>query len=167
MSLTFFHPYSIKSRYLTRKPMEMDFDEFYLFPNFFDDCLNYQTNKLQLNNQLENNENFVTKIKLDGFDSKDINLELSRDKRRIKVTAKNENKTEKDGFRSYTLKEFSKELSLPDNIDVDKLKSVLNERNELVISAPKLLTLKEKEEKNKIKIQMETPKYEEEKNTEK
>ena len=83
----------MKPRYLRRKPMQMDFEDFSLFPYFFDDCLNYQANKLQLNNKLENNENFVTKIKLDGFDSKDINLELSRDKRRIKVTAKNENKT--------------------------------------------------------------------------
>ena len=88
-------------------------------------------------------------------------MELSCDKQKIKITAKNENKIEKDGLRSYTLKEYSKEINLPENIDVDKLKSVLNEKNEIVISAPKLLPLKEKQQEKEINIQMEPPKYEE------
>ena len=162
MSLTFFHPYLMKPRYLKRKPMKMDFDIFSIFPFIFDDCLKDLTGRLQLNNQLEDNENnFVTKIKLDGFEPKDINLELSCDKRKIKITAKNENKIEKDGLRSYTLKEYSKEINLPENIDVDKLKSVLNENNELVISAPKLLPLKEKQKEKEINIEIEPPQYEE------
>merc|ERR1712200_401213 len=117
--------------------------------------------KLQNNNKLEDNDkNFVTKIKLKGFEPKDINLELSSDKSKIKITAKNENKIEKDDFRSYTLKEFSKEISLPENIDVDKIETILNENNELVISAPKNWQLKEKEQEKEIRIQMEPPKYE-------
>merc|ERR1712200_191352 len=156
MSMTFFHPYSIKPRYLRRKPIRMDFDEFSIFPFFFSSCLDDLNLKLQNKNQLEDNENnFVIKMKLEGFEPKDINLELSSDKRKIKITAKNENKIEKDGLRSYTLKEFSKEISLPENIDVDKLKSILNQSNELVISAPKILQLKEKEQENEIRIQME------------
>jgi len=103
-------------------------------------------------------------MKLEGFEPKDINFELSSDKKKIKITAKNENKIEKDGLRSYTLKEFLKEISLPENIDVDKLKSVLNKNNELVISAPKILQLKEKEQENEISIQMEPPKYQESEN---
>merc|ERR1711931_563191 len=102
-----------------------------------------------------------TKIKLEGFEPKDINLELSCDKRKIKISAKNENKIEKDGLRSYTLKEYLKEINLPENIDIDKLKSVLNENNELVISAPKMLPLEEKLEENQIKIQIKPPKYQE------
>merc|ERR1712200_214674 len=142
-----------------------DFDEFSIFPYFFNSCLVDSNLKLKNRNQLEDNEiNFVTKIKLEDFEPKDINLELSSDKRKIKITAKNENKIEKDGLRSYTLNEFSKEISLPENIDVDKIKSVLDEYNKLVISAPKLLQLKEKEQEKEIKIQMEPPKYEESKN---
>merc|ERR1719376_524809 len=142
--------------------MEMDFDEFSIFPYFFNSCFDDLTLKIRNNNQLEENENnFVTKIKLESFEPKDINLELSSDKRKIKITAKNEYKIEKNGLRSYTLKEFSKEISLPENIDVDKIKSILNENNELVISAPKILQLKEKEQENEISIQMEPPKYQE------
>jgi len=167
MSLKLFHPYSMKPRYFRRKPIRMDFDEFSIFPFFFNSCLDDLNLKLQNNSQLEDNENnFVTKIKLESFEPKHINLELSSDKRKIKITAKNENKIEKDGLRSYTLKEFSKEISLPENINVDKLKSVLNENNELVISAPKLLQLKEKEHEHEISIQMEPPKYKESKNNE-
>merc|ERR1712200_189837 len=74
MSLTFFHPCSMKPRYLRRKPINMCFDDLNL--------------KLQSNNHFEDNENnFITKIKLEGFEPKDINLELSSDKRKIKVTA--------------------------------------------------------------------------------
>merc|ERR1712200_57051 len=154
MSLTFFHPYSMKPRYFRRKPIRMDFDEFSIFPFFFNSCLDDLNLKLKNNSQLEDNENnFVTKIKLESFEPKHINLELSSDKRKIKITAKNENKIEKDGLRSYTLKEFSKEISL-------------NENNELVISAPKLLQLKEKEHEHEISIQMEPPKYKESKNNE-
>merc|ERR1739841_342004 len=135
--------------------MKMKYEEFSIFPYFFNSSLDDLNLKIQNNNQLEDNEkNFVTKIKLEGFEPKDINLELSCNKRKIKITAKNENKIEKDGLRSYTLKEFSKEISLPENIDVDKIKSVLNENNELVISAPKILQLKGKEQKNEIRIQM-------------
>jgi len=147
-----------------RKPIRMDFDEFSIFPYFFNSCLDDLNLKLQNNNKLEdledNENNFVTKIKLEDFEPKDINLELSSDKRKIKITAKNENKIEKDGFRSYTLKEFSKEISLPENVDVDKIKSVLNENNELVISAPKIVHLNENQQENQIRIQMEPPKYE-------
>merc|ERR1712200_169204 len=147
MSLTFFHPYSMKPRYFKRKSINIDFDELSIFPYFFNSCLDDLNLKLKNRNQLEDNEiNFVTKIKLEGFEPKDINLKLSSDKRKIKITAKNENKIEKDGLRSYTLNEFSKEISLPENIDVDKIKSVLDENNGLVISAPKLLRLKEKEQ---------------------
>merc|ERR1712200_144591 len=150
----------MKPRYFRRKPIRMDFDEFSIFPFFFNSCLDDLNLKLQNNSQLEDNENnFVTKIKLESFEPKHINLELSSDKRKIKITAKNENKIEKDGLRSYTLKEFSKEISLPENINVDKLKSVLNENNDLVISAPKILQVKEKEQE--ISIQTEPPKYEE------
>merc|ERR1712200_63228 len=92
--------------------------------------------------------------------------ELSSDKRKIKVTAKNENKKEKDGLRSYTLKEFSKEISLPENIDIDKIKSILNENGELVIKAPKLLLLKEKGQENEIYVQMKTPRYKKSENLE-
>merc|ERR1712243_326281 len=107
----------MKPRYLKRKPMKMDFDNFYIFPYLFDDYLKDQTGRLQFNNQLNDNENnFVTKIELEGFEPKDINLELSCDKRKIKIAAKNENKIEKDGLRSYTLKEYSKEINLPENI---------------------------------------------------
>merc|ERR1712200_194705 len=167
MSMTFFHPYSMKPRYLERKPIRMDFDEFSIFPYFFSSCLDDLNLKLQNKNQLEDNKNnFVTKLKLEGFEPKDINLELSSDKRKIKITAKNENKIEQDGLRSYTLHEFSKEISLPENIDVDKIKSILNENNELVITAPRLLHLKEKEQESEIKIQMEPPKYQESKNVE-
>jgi len=163
MSLTFFHPYLMKPRYLRRKPIKMDFDELSIFPYFFNSCLDDMNLKLQNKNQHEDYEkNFVTKIKLEGFEPKDISLQLSSDKRKIKITAKNENKIEKDDFRSYTLKEFSKEISLPENIDVDKIKSILNENNELVINAPKILQLKEKEQE--IRIQMEPPKYEESEN---
>merc|ERR1712002_173817 len=145
----------------------MDFDELSYFLYFFNSCLGNLTGKLQLNNQPEDNENnFVTKIKLEGFEPKDINLELSCNKQKIKITAKNENKIEKDGLRSYTLKEYSKEINLPENIDVDKLKAVSNENNELVISAPKLLPLKEKQEEKEINIQMEPPKNEEKSNKE-
>merc|ERR1719376_1685733 len=157
----------MKPGYYRRKPIKMDFDEFSIFPYFFNSCLDDLNLKLQNKNQHEDNEmNFVTKIKLEGFEPKDINLELSCDKRKIKITAKNENKTDKDGLRSYTLKEFSKEISLPENIQVDKIKSILNENNELVINAPKLLQLKEKEQKNEIRIQMESPKYKENGNVE-
>ena len=131
----------------------------------FDSCFDDVNLKLQKNNQHEDNENnFVTKIKLEGFEPKDIKLELSWDNNKIKITAKNENKIENDGFRSYTLKEFSKEISLPENVDVDKIKPVLNENNELVINAPKIVPLKQKEQKNEIKIQMEPSKYEESEN---
>merc|ERR1711922_94580 len=123
--------------------INMDFDEFSIFPYFFNSCFDDLNLKLQNNNHLEDNENnFITKIKLEGFEPKDINLELSSDK----------NKIEKDGLRSYTLKEFSKEISLPENIDVDKVKSILNENNELVIRAPKILKLKEKEQEKVISI---------------
>merc|ERR1712200_315185 len=167
MSLTFFHPYSIKPCYFRRKPINMDFDELSIFPYFFNSCLDDLNLKLQNKNQNEDNENnFVTKIKLEGFEPKNINLELSSDKRKIKITAKNENKIEKDRLRSYTLNEFSKEISLPENIDFDKIKSILNENNELVITAPKLLHLKKKEQESEIKIQMEPPKYQESKNVE-
>merc|ERR1712200_327866 len=122
MSLTFFHPYSMKPRYLRRKPINMDFDEFSIFPYFLNSCLDDLNLKLQKKNQNEDYEkNFVTKMKLKGFEPKNINLELSSDKRKITITAKNENKIEKDGLRSYTLKEFSKEIILPENIDVDKI----------------------------------------------
>merc|ERR1712200_293820 len=132
--------YSMKPRYFRRKPIIMDYDELSIFPYFFNSSLDDLNLKLQNNNKLKDDEiNFVTKIKLEGFEPKDINLELSSDKSRIKITAKIENKIEKDRFRSYTLKEFSKEISLPENIDVDKIKSILNENNELVINAPKLL----------------------------
>merc|ERR1712002_103048 len=145
----------------------MDFDELSYFLYFFNSCLDDLNLKIQNKIKLEDNENnFVTKIKLEGFEPKDINLELSSDKRKIKITAKNENKIEKDGLRSYTLKEYSKEINLPENIDVDKLKSVLNENNELVINAPKLLPLKEKQEEKEINIQMEPPKNEENNNKE-
>ena len=167
MSLTFFHPYSMKPRYLRQKPIKMDFDEFSMFPYFFDSCLDNLNQKLQHESQLEDNEkNFVTEIQLEGFEPKDISIELSSDKRKTKTTAKNENKIEEDGFRSYTLKEFSKEISLPENVDVDKIKSVFNKNNELVINALKILQLKEKEQENEIKIQMEAPKYEESENNE-
>merc|ERR1719376_800423 len=157
----------MKPRYLRRKPINMDFDVFSIFPYFFNSCLDDLNLKLQNKNQLEVNENnFVTKIKLEGFEPKDINLELSSDKSKIKITAKNENKIENDGLRSYTLKEFSKEIGLPENIDVDKLKSVLNENNDLVINAPKLLQLKEKEHKSEIITQMEPPRYEKYENLE-
>merc|ERR1719376_1566062 len=157
----------MKPRYFRRKPIKMDFDEFSIFPYFFNSCLDDLNLKLQNKNQKENNEkNFVTKMKLEGFEPNEINLELSCDKRKIKITAKNENKIEKYGFRFYKLNEFSKEISLPENIDFDKLKSVLNENNELVISAPKLLQLKEKEQEKEIIIQMEPPKYEESENNE-
>jgi len=160
MSLTFFHPYSMKPRSFRRKPINMDFDELSIVPYFLNSCLDDLNLKLQNKNQNEDyDKNFVTKMKLEAFEPNDINLELSSDKRKIKITAKNENKIEKDGLRSYTLKEFSKEISLPENIDVDKVKSVLNEDNELVINAPKLLQLKEKQQENEIKIQMEPPKY--------
>ena len=152
----------MKPCYFRRKPIKMHFDELSMLPYFFSSCFDDVNLKLQNNNQFKDDENnFVTKIKLEGFEPNDINLELFSDKRKIKITAKNENKTEKDGFCSYTLKEFSKVISLPENIDVDKIKSVLNENNELVINAPKILPLKEKEHKNEIKIQMEPPKYEE------
>ena len=167
MSLTCFNPYTMKPNYFRRRPTKLDFDEFSLFPLFFNSCLDDLNFKIRNKNQLEDNEkNFVTKIKLEGFEPNDINLELSADKSKIRINAKNENKIEKDGFRSYTLKEFSKEINLPENIDVDKLKSVLNENNELVINAPKLLQLKEKEQENEIKIQMEPLKYEESENNE-
>merc|ERR1712200_39723 len=137
----------MKPRYFRRKPIRMDFDEFSIFPFFFNSCLDNLNLKLQNNSQLEDNENnFVTKIKLKGFEPKHIILELSSDKSKIKITAKNENKIEKDGFRSYTLKKLSKEINLPENIDVDKIKSVLNENNELMIIAPKLLHLKKEEQ---------------------
>jgi len=167
MSLTFFHPCPLKPRYFRRKPIKMDFDEFSIFPYFFNSCLDDSNLKLQNKNQLQDNEiNFVTKIKLEGFEPKDINLELSSDKRKIKITAKNENKIEKDGFRSYTLKEFLKEISLPENIDVNKIKSILNESYELIISAPKVLQLKEKGQENEISIQMELPRYDKNENLE-
>merc|ERR1719489_647896 len=151
----------MKPRYYRRKPINMDFDEFYVFPYFFNSCIDDLNLKLQNKNQNEEDEkNFVTKIKLEGFESKNINLELSSDKRKIKITAKNENKIEKDDFRSNTLKEFSKEITLPENIDVDKIKSILNENNELVISAPKHLQLKEKGQQNEIKVQTEPPRHE-------
>jgi len=165
MSLKLFHPYSMKPRYFRRKPIRMDFDEFSIFPFFFNSCLDDLNLKLQNNSQLKDNEtNFVTKIKLEGFEPKDINLELSSDKRKIKITAKNENKIEKDGLSFFTLNEFSKEISLPENIDFDKIKSVLNEDDELVINAPKVLQLKEKEQEKEISIQMEPPKHDESKN---
>ena len=167
MSLTYFQPYTMKPRYFRRRPTKMDFEELFMFQHFFNSCLDDLNFKIRNKNQLVDNEkNFVTKIKLEGFEPNDINLELSADKSKIRINAKNENKIEKDGIRSYTLKEFSKEINLPENIDVDKLKSVLNENNELVINAPKLLQLKEIEQENEIKIQMEAPKYEESENNE-
>merc|ERR1712200_328001 len=76
MSLTFFHPYSMKPRYLRRKPMKMDFNEFSIFPCLFNSCTDDLNRKLQNKNQLEDDKNnFVTKIKLEGFEPKDINLE--------------------------------------------------------------------------------------------
>ena len=65
------------------------------------------------------------------------------------------------------MEEFSKEISLPENIDVDKIKPVLTENNELVINAPKLLQIKEKEQEKEITVQTEPPKYEESENSEK
>merc|ERR1712200_336273 len=157
----------MKPRYFRKIPIRMDFDEFSIFPYFFNSCLDDLNLKLQSNNHLEDNENnYITKIKLEGFEPKDINLELFSDKRKFKITAKNEKNIEKDGLRSYTLKEFSKEISLPENIDVDKTKSILNENSELVISAPKILHLKEKEQEKEISIQMDPPKYEERENHE-
>ena len=162
MSLTYFQPYTMKPRYFRRRPTKMDFEELFMFQHFFNSCLDDLNFKIRNKNQLEDNEkNFVTKIKLEGFEPNDINLELSADKSKIRINAKNENKIEKDGIRSYTFKEFSRDISLPENIDVDKIKSVLNENHELVINAPKILQLKEKEQESEIKIQMEPPKYEE------
>merc|ERR1712200_213941 len=87
MSLTFFHPYSMKPRYFRRKPINMDFDEFSIFPYFLNSCLDDLNLKLQKKNQNEDYEkNFVTKMKLKGFEPKNINLELSSDIRKIKIT---------------------------------------------------------------------------------
>merc|ERR1712200_195348 len=108
MSLTFFHPYLMKPRYFRRKPINMDFEELSTFPFFFNSCLDDLNLKLQKKNQNEDYEkNFATKINLEGFEPKDINLELSSDKRKIKINAKNGNKIRRTSFL-YTERIFKR-----------------------------------------------------------
>jgi len=89
---------------------------------------------------------FEKKLGLDAsFEPEDIELKLSSDKRKLQIDAKKEKKFEKNGFRSYSVKEFSQTIDLPQNIDVDQLKSVINENNQLIITAPKLLSINKQE----------------------
>ncbi len=82
---------------------------------------------------------FVRKLQLDSaFLPEEVEVKLCGDKRKLKIEARSEKKCEKEGFRSYSINEISQTIDLPEDVDVGKLRTVLNENNQVVITAPKL-----------------------------
>merc|ERR1712243_390501 len=93
---------------------------------------------------------FTKKMKLNNFKPSDIQIRVTADKK-VVIEAKQEVKEEKEGFRSYQLREFKQSLDVPENIYMDHLTSSFNENGELTISAP-LLCLPEPEKDDETKV---------------
>jgi len=81
---------------------------------------------------------FEKEFNLLGFQPADIQVRITSDGR-LAIEAKKEQQESSDGGASYKLKEFRQSMTLPKNVDVDKLSSALKEESgKLVISAPLL-----------------------------
>ena len=145
--------------------MGRNLDNFLVIPSFFNsnrlDFDDFLSTLQPYNCARKCENNFVKKFQLGDFEPCDIELKLSSDKRKLQIDAKKEKKFEKNGFRSYSIKEFSQTIDLPENLDIDKLKSVMNENNELVITAPKLLSITEKKKETELEIKLDSSKLNE------
>merc|ERR1712224_537403 len=95
-------------------------------------------------------DTFTKKFQLRDFKPENIQIRVTVDKR-VVVEAKQEVKEEKDGFQSYQLKEFKQSVDVPENANIEKLTSSLNEQGLLTISAP-LLSLPEPTKKDETKL---------------
>merc|ERR1712157_100259 len=95
-------------------------------------------------------DTFTKKFQLRDFKPEDIQIRVTADKR-VVVEAKQEVKEETDGFQSYQLKEFKQSVDVPENVNIEKLTSSLNEQGLLTISAP-LLSLPEPTKKEETKL---------------
>jgi HSP20 family molecular chaperone IbpA len=78
-----------------------------------------------------------------GFNPNSIQTQVSDDKKRLIVNAKEGQSAQKSG-EDYTLKEFRKSYDLPDNVETDKLVSFMTSNGRLVVEIP--LRREEKED---------------------
>jgi len=79
---------------------------------------------------------FEKEFNLAGFEPSDIEVKITADGR-LSVEAKKEQQESGDGSASYKLKEFRQKMTLPKNVDIEKLSSALKAGSgKLVISAP-------------------------------
>ena len=101
-------------------------EEFFGFDQSSDD----ETKTVERKSQNEFNLN----LDLNGFDSNDIKVKTIGQK--LIVDAEKEENTEKDGFKTYSRKQFHKSIVLPDNVKPDDVKSSLTNKGLLRISAP-------------------------------
>jgi len=80
---------------------------------------------------------FEKEFDLLGFEPSAINVRVSEDGM-LTVEAKQELEEKGEGCSSYKLKQYRKSVSVPTNVDIDKLTSLLGENGKLVVSAPLL-----------------------------
>merc|ERR1712124_177661 len=125
------------------------FNDMFLPP--YDVCAKQKSKAMNRNESNEQTpDTFTKKFQMRDFKPEDIQIRVTADKR-VVVEAKQEVKEEKDGFQSYQLREFKQSVDVPENVNIEKLASSLNEQGLLTISAP-LLSLPEPTQKEEKKL---------------
>ncbi|XP_002128465.2 body wall muscle protein HR-29-like [Ciona intestinalis] len=98
----------------------------------------------------EESSNFSSEFDLTGFDPSEVKVKTIGQK--VVVEAKKESNKEKDGCLSYSRNEYHRSIVLPDNVKAEELTSTLNEAGKLRITAPLVLSLKDKNEEREIPV---------------
>lgn len=122
--------------------------------NIFDDdffpVVNSRTSSMPAVNIKEDEKNFTLELAVPGIDKKDLKIDINEDVLTISSESKNENETEKDGYRrkefSYT--SFCRSFYIPENVNRDKIAASYKD-GILSVDLPKM-----EEEKNKITRQV-------------
>merc|ERR1712124_6839 len=121
------------------------FSDMFLSP--YDVCAKQKSKAMNRNESNEQTpDTFTKKFQMRDFKPEDIPIRVTADKR-VVVEAKQEVKEEKDGFQSYQLIEFKQSVDVPENVNIEKLTSSLNEQGLLTISAPLLALLSQRKKK--------------------
>jgi len=128
-----------------------------IFNDFFGDTWMEKSNLTSPSiNVIENENEFKVEMAAPGMTKEDFSVSLNRDDNLvISIEKKNENKEKKDSRylrREFSYSKFQQTMSLPDNIDKDKINAHV-EHGVLTISIPKLSVKEPPKEHRIIKIQ--------------
>jgi HSP20 family protein len=122
--------------------------------NLFDDdffpVMNSKTSSMPAVNIKEDEKVYTLELAVPGMDKKDLKIDINEDVITISSESKNENETEKDGYKrkEFSYSSFVRSFYIPENVNRDKIGASYKD-GILSVELPKM-----EEEKSKITRQV-------------